>query len=259
MSVATEPGIGVYVYGMVPKDAAVTEDARGVGEKPGEIMVIQHGEIAALVSEIPLDRPLGTPDDLLRHQGLLDATAAEAPVLPLRFGAVVTSAEAVVEDLLEPHHDELHAALKELEGRAQYVVKGRYVEQTVLREVMEELPEVARLRDEIRARGEEAARDLRIRLGELVGDAIAAKREADTRALLEAAAPVSVLSAEREPSHEQDAVHVALLVEKDRQAELEQTVADFAGRWAGRVEFRLLGPLAAYDFVVSGKDGAQWE
>jgi hypothetical protein len=136
---------------MVPEDVEVPEDTRGVGEKPGKVTAVRHGEIAALVSEIPLDRPLGTPDDLLTHQELLDAAAAEVPVLPLRFGAVVASAEAVVDELLEPHHDKFRASLTELEGRAQYVVKGRYVEQTVLREVMEEIPEVARLRDEIRA------------------------------------------------------------------------------------------------------------
>ncbi|MGN9842046.1 GvpL/GvpF family gas vesicle protein [Nonomuraea sp. H19] len=258
MGEAPEAGVGLYVYGLVPEDVEVAEDAGGVGDEPGEVKVIRHGEIAALVSEIPLDRPLGTPDDLVRHQGLLDGTAAAVPVLPLRFGAVLASADAVVDELLAAHHDEFLAALKEMDGRAQYVVKGRYVEQAVLREVMEEIPEAARLRDEIRTLGEEAARDLRIRLGELVGNAIAAKRESDTRALLEAVDAVSALAAVREPSHEQDAVHLALLVEMDRQAELEQVVADFAERWAGRVEFRLLGPMAAYDFVASGAGGAAW-
>lgn len=252
-AVASGPDAGVYVYGLIPEDVEVAEDARGVGDEPGEVKVIRHGEIAALVSEVPLGHPLGTPDDLLRHQGLLDATAAEVPVLPLRFGAVLSSPEALVEELLAPHHDEFLAALKEMEGRAEYVVKGRYVEPTMLREVLEQIPEAARLREEIRDLGEDAARDARIRLGQLVESWISAKREADTRALLDAVEPVSVLSSVREPSHEEDAVHLALLLDKDRQGELEQVVEEFAGRWADRVELRLLGPLAAYDFVGSRK------
>ncbi|WP_188188975.1 GvpL/GvpF family gas vesicle protein [Nonomuraea sp. SYSU D8015] len=255
MSVGTERSLGVYVYGVVPGDVELPEDASGVGAKPGEVEIVRHGEIAALTSEVPLDRPLGTPDDLYRHQSLLDATVAEVPVLPLRFGAVLTSTEAVVDELLAPHGEEFLAGLKELEGRVQYVVKGRYVEQAVLREVLEEVPEAARLREEIRDMDEDLARDVRIRLGELVGNAIAAKREADTRALLEAVAPVSLLRNVREPSHELDAVHLAFLVARDRQADLEQVAGEFADRWAGRVEFRLLGPMAAYDFIVSRKDG----
>jgi hypothetical protein len=255
MGVATERRVGVYVYGIVPGDVEVSEDASGVGAEPGEVEIVRHGEIAALTSEVPLDRPIGTPDDLFRHQSLLDATAAEVPVLPLRFGAVLTSAEAVVDELLAPYGDEFLAGLKELEGRAQYVVKARYVEQAVLREVLEENPEAERLREETRDMSEESARDGRIRLGELVGNAIAAKREADSRAVLEEIAPVSLMYTVREPSHELDAVHLALLVERDRAADLEQVVGELADRWAGRGELRLLGPMAAYDFIASGKAG----
>jgi hypothetical protein len=42
---------------------------------------------------------------------------------------------------------------------------------------------------------------------------------------------------------------VALLVDTDRQPEIEEVLDEFETRWAGRVELRLLGPLAPYDFV----------
>ena len=62
------------------------------------------------------------------------------PVLPLRFGAVCASDDAVAGELLGPHYDEFAAALRQLEGHAEYVVKGRYVEHAVLREVLAEQP-----------------------------------------------------------------------------------------------------------------------
>lgn len=254
-SQAADQGVGVYIYGLVPEDVEVSPDARGLGDEPGQVRVVRHGEIAALVSDISPDRPLGTPDDLLRHQGLLDATAAEVPVLPLRFGAVMTSVEAVVDELLTPHHDEFLAALNEMEGRAEYVVKGRYVEQALLREILDEIPEAARLREEIQGLPEEATRDARIQLGELIEKSVAAKREADTETLLEDLTSVFVFAVIRDPSHEQDAVHLALLVDVDRQADLTQVVNEFAERWAGRVEVRLLGPLAPYDFVMTRAPG----
>ena len=66
-----------------------------------------------------LDHPLGTPDDLHAHQQLLDATAAQVPVLPLRFGAAMATLEAVAGELLAVHHERFAAALAELEGRAE--------------------------------------------------------------------------------------------------------------------------------------------
>ncbi|MEU6717388.1 GvpL/GvpF family gas vesicle protein [Nonomuraea sp. NPDC046802] len=250
---AQDQGLSTYVYGILPEDVQVSEDARGVGTPPAPVRLVRHGEIAALVSEIALDRPLGTPDDLVAHQRLLDATAAEVPVLPLRFGAVLTSQEAVVDELLAPYHDEFVAALGELEGRAEFVVKGRYDERTLLTEVLNENAEVAQVRDEIQGKPEEETRQARIRLGELVNQAVSVKRESDTQAVLDKLAPLSVLAVVRDPSHEMDAVHLALLVEKDRQDELEDAVEDHSRQSAGRIELRLLGPQAPYDFVATAR------
>ena len=54
----------------------------------------------------------------------------------------------------------------------------------------------------------------------------------------------------REPTHELDAVHVAFLVDADEESEVEHVIEDLARGWEGRIEVQLLGPMAAYDFVV---------
>jgi hypothetical protein len=258
-SVPEEQTTGCYVYGVVPAEIEVDAETRGVGDPPTQVRSLQHGRIAALVSDVSLDRPLGTPQDLLAHEELLDAAAAEVPVLPLRFGAVITDDDAVVEEFLRPNHDEFVAALEELEGRAQYVVKGRYIEDAVFMEILEENPEAARLRDEIRDLPEDATRNERIQLGEMINEAITAKREADTAELIEQVDQLSVLSVVRQPSHEQDAVHVALLIDTSRQAELEQVMEELGRRWVDRIKLRLLGPLAAYDFVMTRQGDEGWD
>jgi len=138
---------------------------------------------------------------------------------------------------------------EEVEGRAEYVVKGRYLEQVVLAEVLAQIPEAARLKEQIRDKDPNATRHARIRLGLIINNAITAKRQADTRVLGEAVAPHCVANVVREPTHELDAVHVALLVAISRQDDLEQALSDLASDWEGRVELRLLGPQAPYDFT----------
>lgn len=245
----TPQATATYLYGVLPADVELTPEDRGVGDPPGRTALVRHGEIAALVSELHPDRPLGRPQDLVAHQSLLDDVAAEVPVLPMRFGAVMESPEAVAEELLAPHHDEFRAALQELEGRAQFVVKARYVEGAVLGEVLREEPEAAALRDQIRGLPEEATWDARIRLGEVINQAIEVKRDADTRRLAEALAPHAVAIMVREPTHEEDAAHLAVLVETERREEFEDALEECADRWDGRITLRLLGPQAAYDFV----------
>jgi hypothetical protein len=251
----TQQQTGIYVYGILPGDIELASDMPGVGDPPGEVRVVHSADLAALVSEVDLSRPLGSPEDLAAHKEILDASAADAPVLPMRFGAILASEDAVAHELLEEHRDELAGALEELDGLAEYVVKGRYVEQAILNEVLTENNDAARLRDQMRGADPDATRDARIQLGEIINNAITQKREQDTRALGNAMTDHCEASLVRDPTHELDAVHVAFLVRVDQEKDIEDVVNDLGAKWEGRVRLRLLGPMAAYDFVGATEPG----
>jgi hypothetical protein len=243
----------IYVYGIVPGDVQVEQDAQGVGDPPAPVDVVREGDIAALVSPVPADRALGTPKDLQAHAKLLDGTAGVAPVLPLRFGAVMTDAEAVAEELLHEHHDEFAQALNALEGHAEYIVKGRYEPEAFLKELLSKSEQAQALRDQIRSTPEAASRDTRMALGELIAKAIEERRTVDTQAVVDELGAVVTQVNVREPTHEWDAVNLAVLVEVDRQAGLERVLERLRESLQDRLKLRLQGPLAAYDFVVAAR------
>jgi hypothetical protein len=200
-------GKGIYVYGILPADIEMAADIPGVGAHPGLLRDIRHDGLVALVSEVDTARPLGSPEDLRTYREILDATAAEVPILPLRFGTVLASDQAVAEELLAAGHDEFTAALERLEGCAQFQVTACYAQDAV------------------------------------------PSREEDTRAVRQALEGVAVASVAREPAGERDLVDLALLVAADRQGEAERVIADLAREWEGRIDVRLQGPMAAYDFT----------
>lgn len=243
---------GVYVYGILPPDVELAGEQSGVGDLPGPLRLIHAGELAALVSDVDLTNPLGTPSDLRAHQEILDRCAAAVPVLPIRFGAVLASDDAVARELLESHQEEFTAALDGLEGHAQYVVKGRYDQDVILAEVLADSPQAERLRAAIQGADPVATREARIALGELISLAIAARREADTRTLGELMDGLCEASLVREPTHELDALHVAFLLDEEQASRSGEVVAELAEHWDGRVQLRVLGPMAAYDFVGPG-------
>ena len=240
---------GIYVYGMVPGDVELNSGVPGVGDPPGEIRLVRSGDLAALVSEVDITRPLGTPEDLQAHEEILDSVVTEAPVLPLRFGAVLTTEDAVAKELLEANHDEFAAALRQLEGCAEYVIRGRYAESAILAEVLSGNAAAARLGDQIRGADPDATRGLRIQLGEIVNIAVADKRQIDTRIVLAAMKDHCVVGLVRSATNELDAVYVTFLIEDGKAGELERVVQDLSDRWQGRVELTVRGPMAAYDFA----------
>lgn len=243
-----------YVYGVVPSATELPEGLAGVGDPAGEVSLVPYDDVAALVSEYDPDRPAGTRRDLLAHETVLDTVALQEPTLPMRFGAVLSDTDAVLEDLLAPHHPHFAEVLTELDGHVQFTVKGRYVEEPVLAEVLAEEPEVARLRERTQQLPDDAGYYDRIRLGELVVHALGRKRDADGQLLVDTLGPHATAVSAHEPGGEQEVANTAFLVPHGRRAWFEDAVEDLARQWAGRVRLRLLGPLAPYDFVGEAQE-----
>ncbi|WP_256974299.1 GvpL/GvpF family gas vesicle protein [Rhodococcus sp. NCIMB 12038] len=61
-------------------------------------------------------------------------------------------------ELLADHDDRFASALQALEGFAQYMVKGRYVQETIVREIVDKSQKATALLEEIRNQPEELTR-----------------------------------------------------------------------------------------------------
>ncbi|HLU53989.1 MAG TPA: GvpL/GvpF family gas vesicle protein [Pseudonocardia sp.] len=239
-----------YVYGLVGADARLPEDLKGLGPS-GRVSTIAHGEVAAIVGDVPVDRPIGTRDDLLAHEAVVDAVAATTAVLPMRFPAVVES-DGVVEELIAPHHDHFVDVLDALDGKVQFTLKGRYEQDVVLAELVEEDPEIRALQEKVRELPEDASYYDRVRLGELVVTALEERRDDEGERLVQRLEPFAAEVVAHRPGQPDDVVNAAFLVERARIGEFEDAVEDTGRDLAGRVRLRLLGPLAPYDFVPEG-------
>lgn len=253
MTAAPGTGMGWYVYGVVPESeaAAAVEDLPAVANADAQVTFVRHEGLAAVVSEVPTDRPLGTPDDLRAHTRVLDSFAtASAPVLPFRFGTVLRDVQSVTDELLASGHDDFADALDRLKGCTQFTLKARYVEEAVLGEVLAERPEVRQLRDELKNLPEDAGYYQRVRLGELVSDAIAAKRDLDSREIDRSLARFAQAVTTSEPASGEGVVDASFLVANQQRRAFERAAEDLARRWHGRIRLRMLGPLAPYDFVA---------
>ncbi len=237
-----------YVYGIVPAEAslAALEGVEGLGAAARLVVV---GQLGALVEPVEEERALGRRRDLVAHSAVLNAMAAHGPVLPLRFGSVVRDEETVVEELLGPQEEHFAALLGELTGRVQLTLRARYVLDALLAEIVRSDPEIARLRESTVGVSEDASHYERIRLGELVAQAVDRHRAVDADQILDAVLPLAERHVVREASGMDALLDVAVLVTTDRLGELEEVAEQLAAAYDGRARLSLVGPTAAYDFV----------
>lgn len=239
---------GLYVYGVVGSAAdRVPGELIGVDRSP--VQAVPHGDIAAVVGVVTLDRPPGRRADLVAHSEVLDSLAASGAVVPVQFGSVLADEDSVVADLLEPHDAYFVALLDELAGRSQFNLRASYHEQVVLAEVVAADPEIAELRRRTRDLPEDVAYGERVRLGELVARAVEQKRAFDAEVLIDAVLPYVAAHALRGGGGLDHVLDVALLVDDQRRAAFESQLEGLAEAVHERLRLRLVGPTAPYDFV----------
>ena len=76
-----------------------------------EVGTVGHGGLAALVSDLEAEA-LTAAKEVRSHWRVLEEASAGATVLPVRFGTVMESDDAVREQLLEPNAEGLLAAAR---------------------------------------------------------------------------------------------------------------------------------------------------
>jgi hypothetical protein len=239
-----------YVYGVVRAEAPAPTGVKGIAEAPVEL--VAEGELAALASAAPGEYLEAGREELLTHSRVLEAALQSATVLPMRFGVVMPDEQTVRDRLLSAHRDELCAQLREMDGKVEVSIKGLYDEAAILHEVVAENREVAQLREAIHGKPADATYYERIRLGELVAAAFAAKREEDGDAVVEALRPEAVAVQLADPIHERMAVNASFLVLRSQLEDFDRSVEELGSSQAGRIRFKYTGPLPPHSFVELG-------
>jgi hypothetical protein len=240
----------VYVYGVVRAEPAPKVSIAGV--TGAAVGTVPANGIAALSSPVKSATVRARRRDLLAHSDVLTSALDAGPVVPLQFGTVFESSDAVVSDLLEARRDELEQLLSEIDGRVELRVSAFYDEAAILAEIIRERPRIAKLRDATRSGPEAATYAARIDLGELVASELRTRGERDAAAILDRVRPLAVAVDVDDEPIEHQVLRASFLVDRARVETFDEAMDEIAGQQAGRIRFKYVGPLAPHSFVSLG-------
>jgi len=108
---------------------------------------------------------------------------------------------------------------------------------------------VAELRDRVRDLADDASYYERIRLGELVADEVARRRDVDTRRVLDVLEPLAVAARDEPAADPNAAFNLAFLVRRDEEQTFGEAVGLLVRELGERVQLRFVGPLPPYSFT----------
>lgn len=243
--------MALYAYGVQRAAEAKrpAEDVVGLGG--GALEHVTAGDLSVLVSPVGDGEIRRTRRNMLTHLRLLEGAMRAGPVLPMRFGVVAESPDAL-RRVIASRAADLAALLDRHEGHAEYGVRISCPRRAAMMALAAARPDLATRHKALAARGP-GARDALITLGQQVADALEARRKTAERALMDRLKPLATDFVLGAPEDDVQVLHAEFLLRTDAVPAFEAEVAaaaatvDFAGDEPPAI--RLVGPAPPYNFV----------
>jgi hypothetical protein len=221
----------------------------GIGERGDIVNTVHFMDLAAVVSDSPVIEYESSRRNMMAHTLVLEEVMREFTILPVRFGTVAPSSEAIQEKVLKRRFGEFHGLLQEMKGRVELGLKAFWYENIIFPEIVEENPPIRRLRDSLMGRPSEETYYERIRLGEMIESAVWKKRDEDAEHILAHLRPLVYQSQVNKVVTDRMVLNAAFLVDEARQTEVDAAVKRLDEEMGKRLIFKYVGPVPPYNFV----------
>jgi hypothetical protein len=235
-----------YVY-------AVIADTRGrtygdFGIEGNSVYSIPAGRVAAVVSTVRMERMRPERFHLAAHQEVLKKLMAEATPLPMSFGILADSPQAV-RNMLFRNQPALLEQLRRVAGKVEMGVRVTWDVPNIFEYFVNTHPELRQARDRFLGGPREPTQEDKIELGRMFDRLLNEDRETHSDKVETILAPHC---AEIEPMKcrtEREVMNLACLVERSMRPQFESSVFAAAQQFDNNFAFDYNGPWAPHNFV----------
>jgi len=240
---------GRYLYAIIACPEPREFKTRGIGERGDVVHTINYRRLAAAVSASPIVEYENSRRNMMAHTVVLEEIMTECDILPVRFGTVATSAEAIEKQLLAARYEEFTALLEEMHGRVELGLKAFWHEGAAFEEVVRENERIRQLRAALQGRSLEETYYERIQLGEEVEKALNLIRARDEEAILTRLKTFSHKTRTNKIISDRMVLNAAFLIERENSAAMDEAVKRLDEDFRDRLMFKYVGPVPPYNFV----------
>ena len=250
-----ETHTGKYVYCLIrselfrEKTAPFTIATLGIGERGDVVHTVSFMNMAAVVSDTPIMEYEESRRNMMAHTRVLEEVMQQFTILPVRFGTVAPSPQALIDQALKRRYGGLISSFEEVENRVELGVKAFWYEEVIFQEIVEQNQSVRRLRDGLMGRSAEETYYERIRLGEMIEAALSKKRDEDAEKILERLRPLVYKTRANKVITDKMVLNAAFLVHREQEAEFDQAIERIDADMGKRLMFKYVGPVPPYNFV----------
>jgi hypothetical protein len=249
-SPAIEPGAstsrGKYVYCIIESPDRLRFGPIGIGADSSEVYSVHYKNLAAIVSDAPLEVVDSTRENVLAHERVNEAVMLEHTVIPMSFGTIFKTREDIVE-LLRSAAEAFGDVLNKMQNKLEFGLKVLWDRDQAIREVEAENEDIGRLKKEISGQ-KGPTYFARMQYGRLVDRALQSCSEQYMANILDSLRDVSVASRINKPIGDKMIMNAAFLISRDQESAFDAKVKFVASRF-DKLTFKYTGPWPPYNFV----------
>jgi hypothetical protein len=237
---------GKYVYCIIESADPLRFGPIGVGADPSDVHTVHYKNLAAVVSDAPLEVLDSTRENVLAHERVNETVMHEHTVIPMSFGTIFKTREDIVE-LLRSAAEAFGDVLNKMQNKLEFGLKVLWDRDQAVREVENEDEDISRLKKEISGQ-KGPTYFARMQYGRLIDSALQSRSERYLADILEQLRDVSVASRINKPIGDKMIMNAAFLIARDQEAAFDAKVKQIATRF-DKLTFKYTGPWPPYNFV----------
>jgi hypothetical protein len=243
---AADARSGKYVYCIIQTTEPRRFGPIGIGSDPTAVHTVSYRDIAAVVSDTPLEVYDPTRENVLAHERVNEAVMRDYTVIPMSFSTVFKTSEDIVE-LLRSAYDAFRDVLVKMQDKLEFGLKVLWEPETVIREIEKEDENLRLLRQEI-SNQKGSTYFARMQYGRLVDSLLQDTSERLVAEIFDTLGGVSVASRTNKPIGDKMILNAAFLVARDREADFDAKVKEIDARYENLI-LKYTGPWPPYNFV----------
>jgi hypothetical protein len=237
---------GKYVYCIIQTTEPLRFGPIGIGSEPADVHTVNYENVAAVVSDTPIEVHDPTRENVLAHERVNETVMRNHTVIPMSFGTVFKTREDIIE-LLRSAYDAFHDVLVKMQNKLEFGLKVLWDRDVMIREIEVEDEDISRLRNEL-SNQKGSTYFARMQYGRLVDAALQLRSERFVADIFEQLRGVSVASRANKPIGDKMIMNAAFLVTRELEAEFDAKVKQIGAQY-DKLTFKYTGPWPPYNFV----------
>ena len=209
---------------------------------------ITEGRVAAVVSGVASSKIRPERANLKAHQAVLNRLMTDTTPLPIAFGTIAASPEAIREILFKNQHA-FQEQIRRVAGKVEMGLRVAWDVPNIFEYFVNTHAELRLARDRLMGVRHEFTQEEKIELGRMFDRLLNDDREEHTRKVQRVLAPVCVEFKANQCRNEHEVMNVACLVRRDAQEEFSAGVFAAAKLFDNNFAFDYSGPWAPHNFV----------